>query len=41
MPKVLPQRDPKPHWTPEMGVTANLVSCVTEKWKEEAQEQGG
>lgn len=41
MPKGLPQRDPKQCWTPEMGVTANLVPWVTEKWKEVAREKGG
>ena len=25
----IPQRDPKRRWTPEMGVTANLVPWVT------------
>ena len=41
MPEGLPQRDPEPHRTPEMGVTANLGPRVTEKWKEVAQEEGG
>lgn len=41
MPTGLPLRDAKQHWTPEMGVTANLVPWVTEKQKEVAQEEGG
>lgn len=34
-------RDAMQRWTPEMGVAANLVPWVTEKWKEMAQGEGG